>query len=126
MSTEVPLGTGGGGAVLPNPRDPSIALEQAEPVSPATLAEAHQKTGHRLILAGFAITIAGIVLYCIACFAGGMDTDMGDVLFESSEPFTRATLAVLGLGTLVWLVGSFKYLRGSIEAEDDAPGPGGP
>ncbi|MBI2375685.1 MAG: hypothetical protein HYV07_16940 [Deltaproteobacteria bacterium] len=73
-----------------------------------------------MILAGFVITIVGVVLYCAVCFAGGMDADMGDILFKNAVPFAQATLAVLGLGTLVWLVGSFTYLRGAMDADEEA------
>jgi hypothetical protein len=87
---------------------------------PALGAEAMQRAGKRMILAGFIITIAGIVLYCAVCFAGGVDADMGDILLTNAVPFARATLAVLGVGVLVWLVGSFTYLNGAMDADDAA------
>lgn len=73
-----------------------------------------------MILAGFVIAIIGVVLYCAVCFAGGMDAGKGDILFMNAVPFARATLAVLGVGTLVWLVGSFTYLQGVMDAEEEA------
>lgn len=73
-----------------------------------------------MVVAGFVITILGVVLYCAACFAGGTDADMGDMLLRNAMPFARATLAVLGLGSLVWLIGSFTYLRGAMDADEDA------
>lgn len=72
-----------------------------------------------MILAGFVITIVGVVLYCAICFAGEVDADMGDILFDNAVPFARAMLAVLGLGTLVWLIGSFTYLKGAMDADED-------
>ncbi|MCC7381921.1 MAG: hypothetical protein IT384_08835 [Deltaproteobacteria bacterium] len=88
-------------------------------------AEARQRRGRILIFSGFAITIAGVVLYCAACFAGGLDADMGDLLFKNTVPFARATLGVLGVGTLVWLAGSLTYLRGAMDADDDPEPRGG-
>jgi uncharacterized membrane protein len=82
-------------------------------------AESLQRVGTRTIAVGSVITIVGIVLYCIACFAGGIDADLGDILFRNSVPFARTTLAVVALGTVVWLVGSLTYLRGAMDAEDD-------
>ncbi|MCC6900264.1 MAG: hypothetical protein IT377_14895 [Polyangiaceae bacterium] len=79
-----------------------------------------QKRGRVMIVAGFVITIVGVVLYCAACFAGGVDADMGDLLLDNAVPFARATLGVLGFGTLVWLIGSFMHLRGAMDADDDA------
>lgn len=91
--------------------------------SPAQAAEGLQKSGTRLIFAGFAVTILGVVLYCAVCFAGSVDADLADILLRDAVPFGRATLGVLGVGTLMWLVGSFRYLRGLMDAEpqDDAP-----
>ena len=87
-------------------------------------AECLQHNGRRMVVAGFFITVVGVVLYCLACFAGGYSADMGDLLLQNAVPFGRATLAVLGLGTVTWLVGSFTYLRGSMEtdAEHSATG----
>ncbi len=83
-----------------------------------------RKTGNALILAGSVITILGVVLYCAVSFAGGMNAELGDVLLRNVQPLTRATLGVLGLGTLVWLIGSFMYLEGAMEqdlSEDAGP-----
>lgn len=91
------------------------------PVTKATRAESLQRTGRRLILAGFAVTCVGVILYCGVCFAGGVDADMGDILLANTVPLARATLAVLGLGTLVWLAGSFAYLRGAMDADETPP-----
>ena len=85
-------------------------------------AQSLQTNGKRMVLAGFIITVLGVVLYCVACFAGGADADLGDVLFRNSVPLARATLGLLGLGTLVWLVGSVNYVRGAMNADDAASG----
>lgn len=120
------LGLGRSDAVLPIAGAHEEALASAPHVSRAAHAESLQKVGKGMILAGFIITIVGVVLYCAACFAGGADADMGDILFKNAVPFARATLAVLGLGTLVWLVGSFTYLRGAMDADEDAAEKGTP
>lgn len=99
-----------------HPEVPAAVLE----ASRASRAETMQKNGKGMILAGFVITVVGVVLYCLACFAGGVDAGMGDILFRNAVPFARATLGILGVGTLVWLVGSFTYLRGAMDADEDA------
>ncbi len=85
--------------------------------SRAARAEALQRNGRRMVVAGAVITIVGVVLYCAVCFAGGVNADMADLLFQHTVPFGLTTLAVQGAGTLVWLVGSFTYLRGAMDAE---------
>lgn len=89
-------------------------------ISPATRADNLQRAGQRMILSGFLIAIAGVVAYCLACFAAGMSTAMEDVLFKNDVPFARATLSVLGAGTIVWIVGSITYLRGAMDADEEA------
>lgn len=99
---------------------------EAKEASPAERAESLQRTGKKLVIAGFVVTIAGVLGYCIACFTAGFNADMGDLLLHNTVPFARATLAVLGLGTLVWAVGSFTYLRGVMDADEgseDGPDP---
>ncbi|MCC7033698.1 MAG: hypothetical protein IT179_12795 [Acidobacteria bacterium] len=95
-------------------------------VASAADAERRQRTGQRMILAGFVIAIAGVVAYCVASFGAGMSTAMEGVLFDNDVPFARATLAVLGLGTLVWLAGSITYLRGALDADEEAGEAGTP
>lgn len=87
-------------------------------------AESLQRNGRRLVVLGYAVTVVGIVLYCLACFAGGLRADIGDLLLNNAVPFARATLAVLGVGTAMWIVGSFTYLRGAMEDNVDPPAAG--
>lgn len=86
----------------------------------ATRADRHQRAGERMILAGFVIAIVGVVAYCVASFAAGMSPAMDDILFRNDVPFVRATLVVLGVGTLVWLAGSIRYLKGALDADEEA------
>jgi hypothetical protein len=102
---------------IPMPH-PSIAAE-CEDAADSARAEATMRAGRLMIFAGVVVTILGVVLYSLACFAGGMDADMGDILFRNAVPFARAMLGVLGLGTLVWLAGSFVYLRGALDADEE-------
>ncbi len=97
------------------------AARPAAPPTAAASAESLQKSGKRLIYAGFAITLLGVVSYCVVCFAAGASAELGDILLKNTVPFARATLGVLGLGTLVWVVGSFRYVRGIMDAADGGP-----
>jgi hypothetical protein len=79
--------------------------------------EAMQRNGKALVVAGWAVTLIGVVLYCATTFAGGVDADMGELLTKNVVPFARATLAVMGIGTALWLAGSFVYLKGAMDAD---------
>lgn len=98
----------------------SVAREEPELglSLPARSAETAQRRGKQLIYAGFGITILGVILYCVACFAGGVNVELGDVLLVHSAPLTRVTLFVLGVGTLSWLVGTFAYLSAVMEMDE--------
>ncbi len=124
--TSTPLDVEQGNDILPARTSRALVEEQPSAAAQAARAESMQRTGKRMILAGSIITILGVVSYCIVSFAGGMDADLGDILFRNAVPMARATLVVLGLGTLVWLIGSFVYLNGAMVAdegtnEDESP-----
>lgn len=117
------IGLGRDHAVLPGHDKSSVAPRATPRTSRAMRADSLQRRGKGMIFAGFIITIVCVVLYCAACFAGGADADMGDILLKNAVPFARATLAVQGLGTLLWLVGSFTYLRGAMDADESEVDP---
>ncbi|MCC7070058.1 MAG: hypothetical protein IT383_01975 [Deltaproteobacteria bacterium] len=76
-------------------------------------------------MAGFVVAITGVVLYCVITFAGNITTDLADILLRNALPAARGSLAVVGAGSLLWLIGSFMHLRGAMDAED-ATGAGAP
>jgi hypothetical protein len=107
---------------LRSPQDQAVlphygATVETRRESPAARASRLQTSGRRMILAGFAITIVGIVFYCVVSLSGGMSASLADMLFTNAVPFARATLAVLATGTIVWLVGSLRYLKGAMDAD---------
>lgn len=112
--------TSGSVGAVPAGRVP-VQVARATQADRAARARMQQKAGDRLILAGFVVTVVGIILYCVACFAGGVDAGLAAILFDNVVPFARATLVVLGIGSALWLVGSFMYLNGTI-AEDEIAG----
>lgn len=121
MSTHrTPFPVAGLDPSLPIPWRGRVDGDAAEIVSPRARAETLQKRGKRMIVAGFTITIVGVVLYCAVSFMGGSDRDLGEILFENAVPLARGTLAVLGLGTVVCLVGSFMHLKGAMDADEYA------
>ncbi|MCC7542935.1 MAG: hypothetical protein IT379_42360 [Deltaproteobacteria bacterium] len=94
-------------------------------IDPAVLTRIHldarQRRGKMLVVAGWVLTVAGAVIYCLACFGAGADQDLGQILAYGSVPFARGALGVVGLGTLLWLVGSFTYLRAAMDAFEPGP-----
>ncbi len=114
---------------LREPRSAALELPSAEPSRPAEEGEAlhavRMRRGRALVVAGFAVAIAGVVGYCAVCFAGGVHHQMAQLLLESATPFVT-TLLVIGAGTALWLVGSVMYLVGAMDADvaEDLPGMG--
>lgn len=77
------------------------------------------RRGRTLVVSGFVVAVAGIVLYCVACFSGGVSQEMSAILIDNVVPFARTALAIIGLGTLLWLVGSMLYLMGAMDTDFD-------
>jgi hypothetical protein len=84
-------------------------------------ASRRMRRGRRLVFAGFVVAVAGIIAYCLACFAAGADPDMGARFLEDPSYLVGPTLGVIGLGTLLWLVGSIVYLRAAMDSDPDRP-----
>lgn len=75
------------------------------------------RRGRQLVISGFVVAVVGIVAYCIACFSTGVNQEFGSALLENPEWLVAPTLGVIGLGTLLWLVGSFLYLIGGMDSD---------
>lgn len=90
-------------------------------VAVSTPPDGRMRRGKAFVIAGWGVTILGIVLYCAVCLTAGVNDDFGEVLLDSVDPFARATLVVMGIGTLLWLVGSLVYLRAAMDADDTRP-----
>lgn len=88
-----------------------------------TKAERQMRRGKQLVISGFTVSAMGIVAYCIAAFGAGVDRELGSALFEHLGWLTGLTLGVIGLGTLLWLVGSFVFLSGAMDSDPEGADP---
>ncbi len=84
-------------------------------------AEQRMRRGQRLVISGFAVAVVGIVAYCVASFTIGANLEPGSALMESPGWLVGPTLGMIGLGTLLWLVGSFVYLNGVMDSDPNGP-----
>lgn len=82
--------------------------------------ELQQRLGKWMIAAGFVVTVLSIIAYCVTCFAAGNSAELGEILLANAVPFARITLLGLGIGSALWLVGSFTYLHGVMSADEQA------
>ncbi len=100
-----------------------------EPPSVATLtkaevyarAEQRMRRGKQLVISGFIVAVVGMVAYCVACFSAAANQELGSALLESPGWLVGPTLGIIGLGTLLWLVGSFVYLSGAMDSDPNGP-----
>jgi hypothetical protein len=99
----------------------------APPVATPTKAEVYARAeqqmrrGKHLVISGFIVAVVGIVAYCIACFSAGVNQGLASAFLESPGWLVGPTLGIIGLGTLLWLVGSFVYLSGAMDSDGNGP-----
>ncbi|HQZ40162.1 MAG: hypothetical protein IT180_17490 [Acidobacteria bacterium] len=77
------------------------------------------RQGHRLVISGFVVAVAGVVAYCVVCLGAALNQNLGAALLESPGWLAGSMLGIIGLGTLLWLVGSFMYLSGGMDSDPD-------
>src|SRR3990167_6641152 len=84
-------------------------------------AEQQMRCGRRLVISGSIIAIIGIICRCIASFSVDIGPNIGAIFLKNPERFLGPTLGVIGLGTLLWLIGSFVYLHGAMDSDPNGP-----
>ena len=84
-------------------------------------AERQMRRGKRLVIGGFVVAVVGIVAYCVVGLSAGVNQQTGSAFLESSGWLFGATLGIIGLGTLLWLVGSILYVNGGMDSDPDGP-----
>ena len=99
----------------------------APPVATPTKAEVYARAeqqmrrGKRLVIGGFIVAVVGIVAYCVACFSAGVSQELALAFTASPGRLVGPMLGIIGLGTLLWLVGSFVYLAGAMDSDANGP-----
>lgn len=95
----------------------------AERTKEAMYAEAERRMlrGKRLVISGFVVAVVGMIAYCLACFAVGMNANLGAALLEHPGWLIGPAMVVMGAGALLWLVGSFLYLLGGMDSDPEGP-----
>lgn len=88
-------------------------------LSPREAAARRMRRGKGLVISGFIVAVAGVVGYCLASFRAaepGAWTSGGDPAW-----LPALALGVVGLGTLLWLVGSCVFLIGAMDSDPQGP-----
>ncbi len=100
-------------------RPPSVATPTKEEVY--ARAEQQMRRGKQLVISGFIVAVVGIVAYCVVCFSAGVNQELASALLASPGWLVGPTLGIVGLGTMLWLVGSFIYLSGGMDSDANGP-----
>lgn len=80
-------------------------------------AQEQMKLGKRLVIGGFILSIMGIIAYCVTNFNMTLNQKYNGILVDNSGALLIPTLATIGIGTLVWLIGSFIHLKGAMNSD---------
>jgi hypothetical protein len=95
------------------------AIDPAETHLTERTGEDGREWGRKAILAGWIITMAGVVGYCVAMLRADQDTGLLQALF--SQGFLGWSSAVLLLGGVAtWLAGNFTFFRAAVEEPNGA------
>ncbi len=84
-------------------------------------AEQQMRRGKKLVISGFIVAVMGIVAYCVVCFSAAINQELGSALLAGPGWLLGTTMGIIGLGTLLWLVGSFIYLSGAMNSDPNGP-----
>ena len=84
-------------------------------------AEQRMRRGKQLVISGIIVAVVGIVAYSVASFNAAAIQELGSALLESRGWLVGPTLGIIGLGTLLWLVGTFVYLVGAMDSDPNGP-----
>ena len=75
------------------------------------------KFGKKFITSGVVLSIIGIIGYCVTNFNMTINQIPANADVASSGSMLIPTLGTIGVGALIWLIGSFIHLKGSINCE---------
>ncbi len=95
----------------------------ATPIKAEVYARAEQRMrrGKQIVISGLIVAMVGIVAYCVASFNVAVNQGLGPALLESRGWLLGPTLGMLGLGILLWLVGTFVYIVGAMDSDPNGP-----
>ncbi|MCC6574972.1 MAG: hypothetical protein IT462_14425 [Planctomycetes bacterium] len=68
---------------------------------------------------GMVLSLAGVVLYCVASFRSEDTSDLSAVLFQFANPAALSALGIMGVGTLLWMFGSIMHLHALMDADEE-------
>lgn len=94
------------------------ASSSSRRATPREAVESRKRLGKTLVVAGWISAVIGVVLYCVASFAGDADADLASIVLHGAIPAARAALAVIGGGTLLWIVGSVVHINAALDEAD--------
>ena len=84
-------------------------------------AERIMRRGKRLVISGCLVATIGMVAYCALSLEADASQQPATTQFEALDRFTGATLGVVGVGTFLWLLGAWAYLRGGLDSDPSGP-----
>ncbi len=73
--------------------------------------------GKKLITCGFILLISGIILYCLTNFNMTVNQVVYSPLITYNSHHLIPTLAIIGVGVIIWLCGSFIQLKGAMDCD---------
>ena len=85
------------------------------------LAAQRMRRSKWLVLSGLGVSVAGIIVYCIICFSAAIASEPSSTFLAGPRWLAGSSLGIIGLGTLMWLVGSFDFVRAAMDSDPNGP-----
>lgn len=83
-------------------------------------ADRRLQMGKRLVITGFFVALIGVILYCVVPFSIANQPLRATVQADMGWPVV-VSLGMVGVGTLLWIVGAIVYFIGGVDSDPSGP-----
>lgn len=97
----------------------NINLESKTKADRYAYAERRMLLGKKIVISGFVVSTVGVIVYCAAGLNANLNQQFGDSFLDNSGWPLAVGLATIGLGTFLWLIGSFIHLKGAMGCDPE-------
>jgi hypothetical protein len=85
-------------------------------------AERQVRQGKRLVITGFFVALIGAFLYCGALYRVDANQQLSSTVLQANTEWSViASLGIVGVGVLLWIVGAIVHFIGGVNSDPSGP-----